>query len=401
MNRVALILLGSLVTTACATTQPYEAAGIDYRLPQTDATVTETLTLTSCTPLATDADLTIEPKAGAQPGYYHLAGENLASARIKRDIKVDVSEHGVITGINSSNEDKTPEIVGNVIKTIGSIASTGMAAFWKEDPRQLKLKDEIARLRAVLVNDPRRPGAVKALNAAAAELATLQEGILKVETNAVLELNRPKGANETALTTVDLEFAPFARWFDEPAGTIPGKAHQAALLAAFGLKWKASLKAKGDPTPQPTLPAAKSLRACGFAIVVPAVAGIEVSVTEPGTALPADLEAKKQLPAAQWTDPNKLCLDVGFGEQRDVDLTFNAYGQTTEFHWGSQARAATVSGAIAGYAPDVGGIVTSIKGRSLAAKKAEIDKIDTDQKLQEARRCKRILDAGGDCTASQ
>lgn len=418
MKPVLLILSGSLLTTACTTTQPYEAAGIDYHLPKTNAAVSETLTLTSCGPISTEGDLTLEPKAAAQDGYYHLSGEQLASARIKRDIKVDVSDKGVITGINSANEDKTPEIVANVIKTAGAIA--GMAAFAQQGQRPTAsmlvcrpevadavaraswLKKEIVRLRAVLVKDPRNQGAVKALNRAAAELARLQEGILKVETGGDIDLERPGTATETPLSIVDLDFDPFDKWFETPAGGKDATAsYQAALLLAFGLDWKASLATPPGELAQPTVPAARSLRSCGFAIAVPAVVYIDVDVVRAGSALPDGLAAKKQLPAAQWARPNKLCFDVGFGEQRNIDLTFNDYGQTTEFHWASEARGATVSGALAGYAPDIGGIVTTLRGRSLASKKAEIDEIETQQKLDEARRCKRIRDAGGDCAASE
>lgn len=424
MHRIVIVVSSSLVMSACATTQPHEAAGIDYRLPRTDATVKSAMTLRSCVPLSVEADVEIVPEPGAQDTLYRVAGEDLASARIKRDLKVSLSDTGVITGINSANQDKTPEIIGNALKIAGTVV--GIGAGRPMTPTTVQpaplvcrpdvanalaradwLKGDISRVRAQLINQPTNVGLVKELNRATRELGTLQEGILHIETKGDLELNPPvpTAANprptETSWAAVGLDMTPFSEWFEETAGSGQNAGHEAALAEAFGLTWKVSAQPRPEYTPQPLPAASRTLRNCRFAIAVPAVLDVKVEVQRRGTALPPGTAAAKVMPAAQWTNPNNLCLDVGFGEQRSIDLSFNKFGQTTAFGWASEATAATVSGALAGYASDASAIVSTVRGSELAAMKAEIDHIETEQKLEELRRCKRIRDAGGDCTEGE
>ena len=109
-----------------------------------------------------------------------------------------------------------------------------------------------------------------------------------------------------------------------------------------------------------------------------------------------ELAAKADFAVAQWSKPAQLCLDVGFGESRSVSLTFDKFGQTKEFSWTTDARAASVAGALAGIAPDAVALRTALQGPSaLAEQKAEVDALETQQKLNKLRACRAILDAGG------
>lgn len=413
MNRTAIAFLLSLGLSACATTEPYGAAGIDYRLPRTDAAVAASYTLTSCDDFSVDADVSLAPQAGAQEAVYHLSGRDLASARIKRDVKISLTEDGVIAAVNASNEDKTPEIIGNVIKTVGALAPVVLGTPLRDRDGQgtaprLHCKQEVAdalsrskwlggeirRLRASLVAQPSNSSLVKALNRAAKERAALKDGILKVDTTGSIELNPGTSAGAVEID----DWTPFTKWFDAPADS---NQLGAALIDNYGLSWTARLAEAPPQIAQPQLPAPKSVRPCHFAMAVPAVAVVDVDVKKYGSALPDGLEVKKSISAAQWADPEKLCLDVGFGESRTVALNFDKYGRTTEFGWGSEATAATVSGAIAGYASDVAGIATALQGRKLAKMKAEIDEIETEQKLSELHKCKMVREAGGDCASGE
>lgn len=423
MSRAVVVLLFASVA-ACATTDPYRGASIDYRLPRTDATVTVGLNLRSCAPFKVDADIGVVPEAGAQTGIYRLSGEDLASASIKRDVAVSLSEAGVILGVNTVNVDKTPEIIGNVLKTAGTIASTmapGAAITRPSEPpptppplactqevedaltRANWLRSEIKQLRAASTQPPgaRDPAVAKAINRYAREYAALEEGLLRVDTTGEIKLDRtPSDATRIPATALEMDWEPFQKWFERPSPA-DVQAQEAQLAKTFGMIWQAELLPNATPLSQPVLPKPKSLRQCGFAMAVPAVASVRVEVSEAGTALP-DIDLKKVLPAAQWAEAGKLCLDVGFGESRSVALDFDKYGRTTEFAWSSDATAATVTGAVAGYATEVEGLVATLEGPDdLTKKKAEIDEIETDQKLEELRRCKRIREAGGDCNPEE
>src|SRR6187399_1076522 len=127
--RPALIATASMVSVAtlygCSTTKPLDGAAIDYHLPRTDAVAHLSLTLVECgaTDFKVDGELAITASPGAQAKTIHIDGANLASSRIKRDLHITVSEEGVITGVNSSNADQTPAIIGAAVKIAATAAA--------------------------------------------------------------------------------------------------------------------------------------------------------------------------------------------------------------------------------------------------------------------------------------
>jgi hypothetical protein len=130
---------------------------------------------------------------------------------------------------------------------------------------------------------------------------------------------------------------------------------------------------------------------------VPATKVAKVSLLPTGDSV-KDVKADLTMPLAQWSKPARLCADVGFGEARTVGLTFNKYGQTTEFAWNSEARGETITGGIAGMAPDLVSFGKTVAGPSeIDEQKREIDRLETQQKLEALRACQRIKAAGGTC----
>jgi hypothetical protein len=411
MKRVAL-LLTTAALAACATTDPQSGAGIAYHLPRTDASVAADFTLKSCEPIRVDADVKLIPVAGAQTGFYRISGADLASAHVKRDLSVTLSNAGVIQGINSANEDQTPQIIANALKTAAGFLPvlTGAAALRSTNaapPPALRCRPEMAAAIArhdwlvrkitalrIALADPRHAddrALVRQINRFASEQGALEAGVLHAASFAH-EITVEPG---NSAGPVSFDFTDLGKWFEWNG--MSDEDAQRALYAKFGMDW--STAATAFPTmPQPIPPRARQLSACRFAVAVPAPAAVKLTVVGTGNALPADLRVDKTLAAAQFSPPGSLCLSVGFGESRNVALAFDEFGRTTSFAWSSSARAATISGAVAGSTGDVTSIISSIRGPGQTAKdKAEIERLDAEHRLNELRRCQAVYVAGGDC----
>lgn len=408
---------------ACTTTDAGPGASIAYRMPRTDAQIALTATLAHCdaTGLALqDANLTITAVAGARPELWTLDGTALASGRIKRSLKITTSDDGnrVITGINATQTDKTPAIMGNVVKTLAELipSATMAPALLESKPPPPPLcsheaglaLDRVDTIRAGIIalreqlkrqTDPAKAKKLNtALNNLATELAGLQTGVLHVETSAFLTLpDKPfQGQRPPAPTTVTLDDEPFAKWFD--ADSRAARAQRVARLFALNVSAEEEPAGKSQPV---TVRDPKTLRACGLSMWVPATVAAQVRVTAVGPAYAklGDLTAQSRLPVSQWADPVPLCLDAGFGEDRTVNLSLDKYGETVTLDWTSEATAATVSGAIAGMAPDAVSAVQTLHPSQDAVEKSEIERLQTRQQLNQLRHCQAVIDNGGyDCS---
>lgn len=427
-----VILLAVPLLAACASTKPLNGAGIDYFLPRTDAKLALDFTLRTCLApngqdpkISVDADLSLIPIPGAQGSPYRISGAELASARIKRSFKLGVNDKGVITGINSENEDQSPQILENVLKTATTII-TGLGQPIFQDVNSLPnetelkctpsardavsrsawLKGEIVKLRYDLVQPATRGrrSLVNRINRYAKEKAALDTGILRIQTSAPIVINKNLlvgDLNTIAWNTqskVKINPAPFDQWFGpaKPSPDANKSAREQLLEDSFGVGWAASGVAPLAINAQPIQGTDKTSRSCGFAIAVPSTAKINLMAKGTGTALPAGTEAKRTLIAAQHVAPNKLCVDVGFGESRNVSLTFDEYGRTSAFEWSSNATAVSGSSAIAGAASTASNLRSSLEGSSVVEKQeAEIKRLETQKKLNELRTCEAIIKAGG------
>jgi len=405
---------------ACTTTDAGPGASIAYRMPRTDAQIALTATLAHCdaTGLALqDASLTITAVAGARPELWTVDGKALASGRIKRNLKITTTDDGnrVITGINATQTDKTPAIMGNVVKTLAELipSATMAPALLESKPPPPPLcsheaglaLDRVDTIRAGIIalreqlkhqTDPAKAKKLNsALNTLATELAGLQTGILHVETSAFLMLpDKPfQGQRPPAPTTLALDDGPFAKWFDSDT-------RKARVASLFALNVTAAEEPAGQSRPV-TVRDPQKLRDCGLSMWVPATVPVQVRVTGTGPAYAGlgDLTAQSRLPVSQWADPVPLCLDAGFGEDRTVNLTFDKYGETVTLDWTSEATAATVSGAIAGMAPDAVSAVQTLHPSADAVEKSEIERLQTRQQLNQLRHCQAVIDNGGyDCS---
>ena len=407
----------ALLLVACETTKPLDGAGIDYRLPKTDAIAQLALTLRQCRDdgFDVDADLAVVAKVGAGDTVYHVPGSVLGSARIKRDLQIGVSDDGVLTGINSASADQTPAIIGNALKTAAILLplAAGAPRFAGEarrsGPPGLQCLPDVteATLRAPVIEKQihylrqqlalSSPGSgptpadlqrLKELNTLARELASLRTGILRIETAAPIKLGNDQSPTNQSLK---LKLSSFEKWFGP-------KPSEATIAEHFGLEWKSERKTTKPETLIATGGSEPS-RECGLAVTVPNVAVANVTVLPTGKALKPVIDkdgASEAFPVAQWNPPNKLCIDVGVGESRSVVLAFDKYGRTKDFHWSTEATAATVSGAVSGAAGDFATLVKTARGPSeLDRQKAQIEALETQKKLNELIACQAIIEAGG------
>lgn len=403
--RALITVVAMMPLAACQTTQPLSAASMDYRLPRTDAAVTLTLTLKDCEPLTLDADLKVAAKSGAQSNVYRVPGEILASNHIRRGLSISVSDKGVIKGVNAENADRTPQIVGNILKTVTTLAPladlkvTPPACRIVNDAtraavrRAAAIERQILILRTELSQTTAPPTKVerqkiKDIELLSAEIGGLRAGPLLVETTGKIKLEK----GQLGGGPLELDHDPFKKWFGESV-------KPEAVNGWVGLIWTAAIGPDNATVVQST--SSRSLRTCKLSLPMPNPVSVDVSVAGQGTLLPADLKTKETFPAAQLGDPRQLCIDVGFGEARAIQLAFDDYGRTTEFKWSSEATAEAVSGAVAGYATDGAALITTLRGKSdVQLQKDAIERIKTQNELDALRACEAAKAAGGVCAGS-
>ena len=418
-RRTFPVLALCVALSACETTDAGRGAGISYRMPHTDAAVTLALTLADCTPdkvTLGEADLGVAAVEGARPELWTLEGSALSSVRLKRSLTINTSDNGVLTGVNSTTTDRTPAIVGNVVKTAATLAPllmtltesghlprASLCGQQVQDAlaRASLLNTEIGKARWQLSHESdfaKGQALRKTINAYAVELAGLKTGILRVESGAALGLtDKPQNAAPPVFadTPLVLDPGPFEKWFG------PGD-HASQIAGLFGLKATAEIVSDAKGLSSVAADPAK-LRACGLKMWVPTSIAVNITVTGTGRAFGGaigKLEKSQRLPVSQWSDPADLCLDAGFGEDRTVNLSFDRFGRTTSLTWSSEASGETISGAVAGMAPDIASIAGTLHPTTVAQQKAEIEALQTQQQVNQLRACKAILDAGGyDCTA--
>ncbi|MCR5878924.1 hypothetical protein [Phenylobacterium sp. J367] len=359
--------------------------------------------------MSAQARLALVPVAGAQDGAYLVRGSDLASVRVARTLKVGLNDKGVITSINSANNDRSTAVVGNVLTAAAKLAPliAGLEATKTPSPCTEAIQQALARrdgirnqmfsVRKVLNTSPATtPTAAerqhrKDLEALAKELEQVAP-LLTVDLPARIKVT-PDVLDDPA-APLAFDTTPLDAWF--------GPAAKATAASQFAVMWTARLAQPASETPI-TGAKPKSLRACGLALAVPktGAVGIRLDATGPGYAK-VDGKAPSTdlaLDAAQVATPAQLCIDAGFGENRTIDLAWDDFGRLKSYNWSHQAQAETVSGMVAGAAPNVATLWDTLDGKTqLEQDKAELDRLNTEAALAKARACKAVRDAGGTCS---
>lgn len=409
----------------CTSTDPKSAANVVYKMPRTDVEAKLTVTLLQCSPVKVDADLDLV--ALARPDNkgptYRVAGKELASRRIKRTFNFTVDENRVLRSVNSSVTERTPTIIASATKALLTLGSVGLVegelppraeapagVECSEDAttavnRVDGIKRRVDQLREELAQGDKatsQTARVQELNLLLQELAAIKTGQLTKEITVTIELDKPtsdasKARSDTPTDSAGKDAAegePVNFPVEELYSLFKVNDHSSKMLEEFlKVTWKA--EPEGAAYAKVPLPSAQTmpLRECGYWAFVPNPANIEVTLTPDKPLAEVIKPVKEVLPLAQWSPPAELCLDAGIGEDRSTNLKFDQYGRTVEFQWTSEAQAAAIAGALPGMASDV---TTFIKGQtSLAKDKAEIDRLETLQKLNKLRACQEILEQGG------
>jgi hypothetical protein len=405
-------VIAVLCLPACATTNPGDAAGIDYRLPRTDAAVTLGLDITGCSPLTVDYSLKIDPVAGAQDDYIHIPGSALVSKVTQTALTVSVDDNDVISSINAGATDKRAQILADVVKIAAAIApiAIGIAG------------PSIARTPGPAPAPP--PGATldcaSATTSKLQAVGTLKTHLDKLKTQALTSSN-PSAVQKdidavAALLVaarndvhVDVKFTvkpedlpvtpPKELEFDPDAQTALGKLLQPinpTTLKALALQ--ATLAPIKISTSVPK-PAIETLASCDQTIPMPYAKPVSMKVSPTGALFTDKSDVTQTLHASQKIGAlgatRDYCVSAGLGESRTVGLTLDKFGRVTTLTWNADASAANVSSALAGSASDLATLL-ALDPKALRTK-AELDKLSNENALRQAQQCKAKLDAGGSC----
>ena len=339
-----------LTIAACSTTDPQSAASIDYRLPQTNAALDVTLTLTQCDPAVGDFSTQIGAKStlkivatpGAQSNLYRINGTDLASARINRTLKITLNNRGVLTAINSKNDDRTAAILGNVLKTAATVASFAadppemsveldcnsqivdalarVAALEEEIKakrtalRLLKLTDaDIRRVydhgtsieRAQSFNkqseySQSQQEIIEAIDAAAAEVARIRLHELTINFKKALNMNSPSPASQDFQLNLQLLRD---KWFHPKYSTdgndqLSDSEFSARVKNFFHVSWSSETIQQAIQFQSPTK--SKTVKKCRFSIATPSTVVAKVEGSISGEAIDGPKTSSARFPVAQW-----------------------------------------------------------------------------------------------------
>jgi hypothetical protein len=411
MRRI-LVSVVLLTLQACTTTDPGESAAIDYHLPRTDAKVTLSVDVTQCkSPVLIKSSLKIDAVAGVQDGSWHVSGAELSSEVTKRSLTINVDDNNVISSVNATSTDQGVIILGNVIKLAATVASAAGAGPTPDVPTVQcteKTAQALANLTslqtALAVAKFGAPGAKdgaaaqKQVDALAAMVATAQAA-LHQDVTATIKLEEV-GADEQHPYVVAFDRAALSQLFDAAyfnphmkKNTPPGMNDDSIKLLEVdaSIVWPvtSSDSVEGEKPSPPN--------ACSQSIVLPAAKALKLVLTPKGSLIngKTNHEVSQIMYASQLGTNRTLCISAGFGENRTVGLKFDKFGRATEFSWSADARAANITSALAGAAPDASTVATKVRDLDLTREKSDLDKLTTGNSLQMARQCQAILDAGG------
>ena len=414
MKLTSSIVAGIMVFTSVGAAAKDRAPDVElirYKLPITSVAVIIPVTLESCDPLTVSAAPRIVAKAGASSQSFGIGTAGLESARVKRELAITLHDSGTIATLNSENEDRTGSIIGNVLKTLFSfggaflsprgtdlIVKPGLcnAATLQALKRIAEIDKAIARWSiAPIPTDPKLASLQHdAIQNLATERGTLRASILYVELAAKLDLNPSKLTWADATKSYSLSAPVDAQdisdtWLDGKA--LPTLTVLWALTPANGVQGPAT-------GAQPADLCASKLGELGkpaICLVLPENA--TVGATLGGNAsikLKSAASADPtSVPIPQWGSLQLLTMSAGFGSNKSVTMTLDAFGRPSEMKWSSQARAESITGTVA---DATGQIATYASGNNrLASEKREIDELTTQQTLNRLRVCREILNAGG------
>lgn len=394
-----------------------EASSIEYKLPVTAAQLSLHLTITDCADPKAKANVTLSPVVRPSPDDEHsfrIKGSNLASFTKKRELKVDVYPHGAIKSINATTSDRTATIFANVLKLAsllpladapvrsnGSVTCNDRTKQAVQDVKSVQSQIKILQqdLAKGVATDP--AATQEKIDALAKEVARIQSERLTLTLIQIIDFWPEINGGIASWPGAELE-----KWL---AGTgqrsvntfsVAWCVHkqsdekEPACTAQVARGYQSKLKdTKAKPAP---ILCAKSQCATTLVFREPVGAVLTLVAVNDDLGVPADSQlGKVSFPMAQWGEVSYFPLSAGFGASKSLSLALDEFGRRTSFGWSSGAQGEELTSSIQGVTDAVTAFRSARDGEDLAAKKAEVDALETQQKLNKLRRCQAVLDAGG------
>jgi hypothetical protein len=403
-----------------------DAAYLTYKLPATAARVTMDLTLTKCTPsVSAKAVISLAPVVVSSQHEFTIDGSKLASFSKKKEVEIGLYPNQTIKSVNSAVSDRTGAILVNAIKTVGMLA---MAADERpqatdycneETKRHVERVDEISKL----ISDLRSSVSVspkadveanqKKIDAWAKEAARIKIENLTTSLSGDIVFDEQL---QEAGGVVQWSTSRFERWFTKSE---PGRSGHFMLGWCLSIvadeapcskgevrminqraKAAAESKGKGQPQDAPRLrfKCKEDGTNCATTLVFlePKDAMLKIFAYGSDLGVTAETEmAQVLLPVTQWGDVSYLDFSAGFGESKAASLSLDEYGRRTSFGWKSEARGEGIGGSLQGIGDAAQGFYSVMEGREVKDQKAEIEVLETQQKLNKIRLCKAAIEAGG------
>lgn len=396
---------------------------IQYKMPEAKLHAQVTITLLGCQGsdvLGTmSAKLVGTPEASAKS--YTLYAADLTSARMSQDLTIELNDNGTLSTVNSAASDKTGAIFGNVLSTALSIlpflrpadsrvenplpcGETGLNSHTVQSLGRFEtLSLQIADLRRQTSSDP---AVVKVTNEALdglyKERAALVSGPLQVSIKAPLKLYVPD-AEELQSAEGLLRNAQDSPCSEPTAGRVDcGEVDFSAAASKFFTsntelpKGELKLSFSGAGTGGfvgKTLPKASPGIQLAEVAKFPLKLTVEQSFFKSANGNDLTAQSSGSFLMPQWGREYSLPLKVKIGRDRTIGLTLDDYGRVKKLHWVSNATLENLTGTVSSTASSVTGYLSA--NSNIAEQKAEIDALETQQKLNRLRACQEILEAEG------
>jgi hypothetical protein len=418
-------LLSALALVGCCTDNPSQSSGepaprdtaaIEYSVPETSAKLGVDVTITECSPKSAaeqyamlKVEVTPTFAAVASKTRYRLVGADLSSWWTSHDLLITKYDSGTIKTVNSTSANRVLPAITNVIKGLVSV----FAIAGSGNRNGLNCSDEVrSALKAAKDLGVKVKAAQAGLTTASPASAVSMGAALTIYTNEIARIKTSAPLHFT-LKPQEVVFDKSAGYVDWPITDFPEKSFKADSLEpkSFRLVYCLSEEVAGQPScTVKSADGAKSISNpaaptscvgdpnCTKTIVLRQPKQGILTVVLEGEAYgdgQGKIALSKSFPVAQWGEFSVLSSSVGLAENQTVSFSLDEYGSKTTFGWKSDARAESVTGGVGSVLDSTATLAGKLDGQDLAREKAEIDELQTQQKLNQLRACKAIIEAGG------
>lgn len=420
--KLAATFVSTLLVSGCpgmSNVQPNDARQLSYNLTETQAKLVFILKLKSCAKeyVVVEPDIKILTSAVADKNFsYSIKVSKLNSSVTERDLNISLYDHGAIKSLNSTTNDKTLAVVGNILKTaalLGGLYPTSAdtstesagtrcnATTIGHYERRKNLSEKIQQLRDKLdtVAPAQAEGTIALINALAAEVARLNMEHLELPLAVKVDLSDPQRPVPQKITWKGKDLAKWTGSKEEKPYPELQFIVSLSIIGTYNQSPATGSSTNLSPSDCPEDPG------CTQTIVFREPVDVEISVVPNGSALvdgsgkpfpKSEPITNERIAVSQWGQRTFLSLDVAVGEQSTTSMSLDPYGRQVQFGWKSNARANSVFEGSASVLEAYGTYKSSTTGKTeLELATEELQALDTYKKLNALRACEEIIRAGG------